>query len=155
MSHVVMQRLANAPAADRLAGALSQLGRLIKTIHILRYIHDEKLRQAIQMQLNRGEFRHILAKWIFFANQGDFRSGDYEEIMNKASCLSLLSNAVLIWNTVHMSRIADQLRAAGNSIGDEDLARVSPLAHAHTIPSGSYFQSPRRRADIAPDPVLA
>jgi len=152
---VVMQRLANAPAADRLAAALSQLGRLVKTIHILRYIHDEQLRQAIQMQLNRGEFRHILAKWIFFANQGDFRVGDYEEIMNKASCLSLISNAVLIWNTVHMSRIADQLRAAGNSITDEDLARVSPLAHAHTIPSGSYFQSPRRRSGITPEPVLA
>ena len=152
---VIMQRLANAPAADRLAAALSQLGRLVKTIHILRYIHDEKLRQAIQMQLNRGEFRHILAKWIFFANQGDFRLGDYEEIMNKASCLSLISNAVLIWNTVHMSRIADQLRAAGNSIADEDLARVSPLAHAHTIPSGSYFQSPRRRSGIAPEPVTA
>ncbi len=154
-AHVVMQRLANAPAADRLANALSQLGRLIKTIHILRYIHEEKLRQAIQLQLNRGEFRHTLARWIFFANQGDFRTGDYEEIMNKASCLSLLSNAVLIWNTVHMSRITGQLRAAGHIVGDEDLARVSPLAHAHTIPSGSYFQSPRRRADIAPEPVMA
>jgi len=145
----------NAPAADRLANALTQLGRLIKTIHILRYIHEEPLRQAIQLQLNRGEFRHILAKWIFFANQGDFRTGDYEEIMNKASCLSLLSNAVLIWNTAHMSRIAEQLRAGGHPVRDEDLARVSPLAHAHTIPSGTYFQSPRRRADIAPEPVTA
>jgi len=154
-AHVVMQRLANAPAADRLASALIQLGRLIKTIHILRYIHEEPLRQAIQLQLNRGEFRHNLAKWIFFANQGEFRHGDYEEIMNKASCLSLLSNAVLIWNTVHMGRIAEQLRSAGHVIRDEDLARVSPLAHAHVIPSGSYFQSPRRRADIAPEAVLA
>ena len=75
--------------------------------------------------------------------------------MNKASCLSLLSNAVLVWNTVHMSRIVEQLRAAGHPVSDEDLARVSPLAHAHTIPNGTYFQSPRRRADIAPEPVTA
>ncbi len=154
-AHVVMQRLINAPAADRLAGALSQLGRLAKTIHILRYIHEEPLRQAIQLQLNRGEFRHILAKWIFFANQGDLRSGDYEEVMNKASCLSLLSNAVLIWNTVQMTRIVAQLRAAGQQVEDTDLARVSPLAHAHVIPSGSYFQSPRRRAELTPEPVMA
>jgi len=154
-AHVVMQRLINAPAADRLAGALSQLGRLAKTIHILRYIHEEPLRQAIQLQLNRGEFRHILAKWLFFANQGDFRSGDYEEVMNKASCLSLLSNAVLIWNTVQMTRIVAQLRDAGQQVSDENLARVSPLAHAHVIPSGSYFQSPRRRADLAAEPVMA
>jgi TnpA family transposase len=154
-AHVVMQRLVNANSSDRLAGALSQLGRLIKTLHILRYIQEEKLRDAIQMQLNRGEFRHILAKSLFFANWGTFRSGDYEEVMNKASCLSLLSNAVLVWNTVHIARIVDQLRAAGHVVEDEDLARVSPLIHAHVIPNGSYFQSPRRRSDAAPEPVMA
>jgi TnpA family transposase len=154
-AHVVMQRLANANASDRLAGALSQLGRLMKTLHILRYIQEEPLRDAIQLQLNRGEFRHILAKSLFFANWGNFRSGDYEEVMNKASCLSLLSNAVLVWNTVHIARIVDQLRAAGHEVKDEDLARVSPLAHAHVIPNGSYFQSPRRWAETAPEPVMA
>jgi TnpA family transposase len=154
-AHVVMQRLANANASDRLASALSQLGRLMKTLHILRYIQEERLRDAIQLQLNRGEFRHILARSLFFANWGTFRSGDYEEVMNKASCLSLLSNAVLVWNTVHIARIVDQLRAAGHEVKDEDLARVSPLAHAHVIPNGSYFQSPRRRADAAPEPVMA
>ena len=154
-AHVVMQRLANANASDRLAGALTQLGRLMKTLHILRYIQEEPLRDAIQLQLNRGEFRHILAKSLFFANWGSFRSGDYEEVMNKASCLSLLSNAVLVWNTVHIARIVDQLRAAGHEVKDADLARVSPLAHAHVIPNGSYFQSPRRRIETAPEPVTA
>jgi hypothetical protein len=36
------------------------------------------------------ESRHKLAGWLFFANQGTFRTGDYEEIMNKVSALSLL-----------------------------------------------------------------
>ena len=152
---VVLQRLINAAPADRLAKALTALGSLVKTIHILRYIHHAPLRQAIQLQLNRGEFRHIVAKWLFFANQGDFRVGDYEEIMNKASCLSLLSNAVLVWNTVHIARIVAQRRAGGHEVRDEDLARVSPLLHAHTVPSGSYFQSPRRRSDLAPVLVTA
>jgi len=107
---------------------------------------------------SNGCWRTILNKSCgdpFFANWGTFRSGDYEEVMNKASCLSLLSNAVLIWNTVHVARIVDQLRAAGHEVKDEDLARASPLAHAHVIPNGSYFQSPRRRADTAPEPVMA
>ena len=154
-AHVVMQRLANANTSNRLAGALTQLGRLMKTIHILRYIHEAPLRDAIQLQLNRGEFRHILAKSLFFANWGSFRSGDYEEVMNKASCLSLLSNAVLVWNTVHIARIVAQLRAAGHDVRDEDLARVSPPMHAHVIPNGSYFQSPRQRAAPAPEPAMA
>jgi TnpA family transposase len=57
-----------------------------------------------------GESRHALARWLFFANREEFRSGDYEEIMNKASCLSLLSNAVLVWNTMVIMKIITELR---------------------------------------------
>jgi len=89
---VVLKRLANGAPSDRLAKALTALGRVLKTIHILRYVQDADLRHRIQRQLNRGEFRHKLARRLFFANQGAFQTGDYEEIMNKASCLSLLCN---------------------------------------------------------------
>ena len=109
-------------------------GRVVKTIYILRYPHEEDLRQRVRLQLNCGESRHNLAQWLFFANQGEFRIGDYEEIMNKASCLSLLSNAVLVWNTVGMGEIVARLRAAGETVPDADLARISPLACAHVIP---------------------
>ena len=100
----------------------------------------------MQRQLNRGEHRHELARWIFFANFGEFRTADFEEIMNKASCLSLLSNAVLAWNTARYAEIIDGLRATGHVIADEDLAKVRPLLHRHVIPNGripldkrSYF----------------
>jgi len=87
----------------------------------------------------RGEARHqLVGRCLFFANRGEFRSGDAEEIMNKASCLSLLSNAVLVWNTLRITEIVRQLRAAGHAIADQNLARVSPLMHGHVIPNGTY-----------------
>jgi hypothetical protein len=76
------------------------------------------------LRLNRGEHRQSLARWLFFANQGEFRDGDYEEIMNKASCQSLISNAALVWNSIQIQRIADDLRGLGHSVRDEDLARI-------------------------------
>jgi len=99
----------------------------------------------MQLQLNRGERRHQLARRLFFANQGAFQTGDYEEIMNKATCLSLLSNAVMVWNTMHMARIIAQLRASGETITEEECVRISPFASAHVIPNGTYFvrQPPR------------
>ena len=57
--------------------------------------------------------------------------------MNKVSALSLLSNAVLVWNTVQFTRIIEQLRHADENVEPEDLARISPLAHAHVIPNGT------------------
>ena len=96
----------------------------------------------MQLQLNRGEGRHQVARRLFFANQGAFQTGDYEEIMNKTTCLSLLSNAALVWNTVQMSRIIEQLRANGETITSAELARVSPMAFSHIIPNGTYFARP-------------
>jgi len=52
---VVVGRLASSVPADRLAKALTAYGRIVKTIYILRYIQDEKLRRVVQLQLNRGE----------------------------------------------------------------------------------------------------
>jgi Tn3 transposase DDE domain-containing protein len=45
----------------------------------------------------------------------------------------------LVWNTVHMTRIIEQLRAQGETIMDDELARISLLAFAHVIPNGTYF----------------
>jgi TnpA family transposase len=67
---VVLKRLAGGAPSDRLAKALTALGRLLKTLHILRYVQDADLRHQIQRQLNRGEFRHKLARRLFFANRG-------------------------------------------------------------------------------------
>ncbi len=138
-AHVVLQRLASSAPSDRLAKALTALGRALKSIYLLRYIHDLELRARMQLQLNRGEGRHQLARRLFFANQGAFQTGDYDEIMNKATCLSLLSNAVVVWNTVQMTQIIAQLRASEELITDDELARVSPMAFAHVIPNGTYF----------------
>jgi hypothetical protein len=64
--------------------------------------------------------------------------------MNKASCLSLLSNAVVVWNTMAMAKIVAQLRADGHEVQEAHLARVSPLLHHHIIPNGTYrFPSSR------------
>ena len=96
------------------------------------------MRDHAQLQLNRGESRHELARRLFFANQGAFRTGDYEEIMNKVSALALLSNAVLVWNTVRLAEIVASIEATGQPALREHLAHVSPLLHAHVIPSGTY-----------------
>jgi hypothetical protein len=72
-------------------------------------------------------------------NRGAFQTGDYEAMMNKATCLSLLSNAVLIWNTMQMMRIIEQLRASGETITPEEWRRISPLAFSHVIPHGTYL----------------
>jgi TnpA family transposase len=137
-AHVILDRLAGRAPSDKVAKALAALGQLIKTTYIRRYVADPALRYRVQLQLNRGESRHQLAKHVFFANRGVFRTNDLAEIMNKATCLSLLSNAVLVWNTHHIEQTVQVLRAQGYPVDDNDLARISPLAFRNMLVHGTY-----------------
>jgi TnpA family transposase len=142
---VIVKRLVNSSPADRLSKALVELGRLVKTIYLLNYMQDETIRRQVHKQLNRGEHRQNVARHVFFADQGEFKTADLAQIMNKASCLSLLSNAILVWNTVHISKIVKHLRKIGHKISDAHLAKVSPLMFKHIIVNGTYDFSPSRR----------
>ena len=66
-------------------------------------------------------------------NQPDVTSKDrflssrqrYQEIVNKASCLSLVSNAILyLENTIKIAETVGRLRAQGEDISDETLSHV-------------------------------
>jgi len=138
-AHIIVQRLTNSYPSDRLTKAFTNLGRIIKTEYILRYLTDKELRRTVQRQLNKGEYRHKLPRWIFFADQGEFTTGDYEEIMNKASSLSFVSNAILYWNTLKINDIVEELKQQGEDIDDETLSHISLLPYKHVLPNGTYF----------------
>lgn len=60
-----------------------------------------------------------------------FRTGEADELMNKVSALSVLSNAVLVWSTTRMAEIVGALETTfGQAIASGDLARIPPLLSA-------------------------
>lgn len=87
-----------------------------------------------------------LAQRLFLADQGMFRSGDYYQMMNRSSCLSLLSNAVLVYNTLRIGQVLERAKARGQAFSAEAIAHVSPLAHRHVIVNGTYNFSPAQGA---------
>lgn len=137
-AYLIIQKLSNQQSSTKLAKALMHLGRLVKTIYILRYFHDKELRYAVRLQLNKGELRHSLARYIFFADQGAFKTNDYQEIMNKASCLSFVSNAIVLWNTEKMQNIYEILENKGYQLHKEDMTKISPISFKNILIHGTY-----------------
>ncbi|MEB4704077.1 Tn3 family transposase, partial [Klebsiella quasipneumoniae] len=43
-----------------------------------------------------------------------------------------------LWNTIYMQAALDHLRAQGETLNDEDIARLSPLCHGHINMLGHY-----------------
>jgi hypothetical protein len=126
------------PRTNRLTQALQGYGRLVKTVFISRYLEIEQLRLRINTQLNKGEAVHGLRAFLLFAKKGVLRTNREEELRNQASCLSLVTNAVVTWNTVYMAAVIDQLRAKGRMVKEEEIARLSPARYEHTNPYGKY-----------------
>lgn len=52
--HVVVQWLAGSSPSDRVARALTALGRVVKTIYILRYLHEEDVRRRVHVERRTG-----------------------------------------------------------------------------------------------------
>ena len=135
---LLIGKLQSYPRKNRLTRTLQEYGRLIKTIFILRYLESEQLRRRINTQLNKGEALHGLREFLLFANKGALRRKQEEELMNQASCLNLVTNAVVTWNTVYMATVIDQLRAEGRTVKEEDIARLSPARYEHINQYGKY-----------------
>ena len=74
---------------------------------------------------------------------GRVSHGDYVEIMNKASSLSLVCNAVLYWNTIKIGEAVDGLREQGEDLTDEDLSHISLLPYRHVLPARAGSVSKR------------
>jgi Tn3 transposase DDE domain len=72
------------------------------------------------------------------ANEGKIRRRRYEEQLNQASCLNLVTNAVVLWNTVYIKAVLDQLQAEGQHVDDVGVAHLSPTRYAHLNPYGKY-----------------
>ena len=136
--HIIIKKLHAQETFTKLSKALVHLGRIVKSTYILRYLHDKDLRYGVRKQLNRGESRHTLARYAFFADQGAFKTNDYEEMMNKASCLSFVSNAMVLWNTEQMQKVYEILKQKGVKVDPEDMAKILPLSTKNILVHGQY-----------------
>jgi TnpA family transposase len=134
----LMRSLLNTERPSTLARAIADLGRLPKTLHLLRLIDDATYRRGILTQLNRGEGRHDLAREVFHGRRGELRQRYREGQEDQLGALGLVVNILVLWNTVYMQAALDQLRAEGYEVRVDDVARLSPLGFGHFNFLGRY-----------------
>ncbi len=136
-SHI-LQKLAAYPRQNGLAHALREIGRVERTLFMLDWMQDNDLRRRVQTGLNKGEARNALARALFMGRLGELRDRTRENQSHRASGLNLLTAAIVLWNTVYLSKAVEQLTAEGKTPPDELLRHVSPLPWEHIILTGEY-----------------
>jgi hypothetical protein len=136
---VILKKIAASPRQNGLAKALGEIGRVERSIFICDWLLDPTLRRRSHAILNKGESRHALARAVFLHQLGELRSRIAETMAYRASGLNLVVNAIILWNTVYLSRAVSFVQGQGIEIPDTFLAQVAPLPWSHIALTGDYL----------------
>ncbi|MEV0087698.1 Tn3 family transposase [Saccharopolyspora sp. NPDC050642] len=130
-SVTLLRRLGNNSRKNRLYRAFRELGRVIRTIMLLRFLADAQLREQITAITNKAEAFHGFSAWLRFGGEAIGRNDpDYQEKIIKFK--ELLANCVIYSNACDITAVANALARDGHPIDADDLATISPYI-THTI----------------------
>jgi TnpA family transposase len=133
-----LRTLQRGPSPSSLARALAELGRVIKTLHVLEYAHDPAYRRTIHHLLSRGERRNSLARAVFHGQRGQLRRHYQVGQENQLDSLGIMINVIVLWQTIYIQAALDHLAAKSYPIDPADVARLTPLGHPTINLDGRY-----------------
>ena len=117
--------------------ALSQLGKVLKTIFICNYLMHESIRQEIQEGLNVVELWNGVAKFIFYGRSGEISSNHEKAQTLSVLSLHLLQLSMVYINTLMIQQIIEE-HGLQNKLTKEDKRALTPLIYEHVNPYGLF-----------------
>jgi TnpA family transposase len=134
----LLRKLAAYSPQNDLALALREVGRVERTLFILRWIVDTALQRRSQLGLNKGEAHHALKRAIALGRRGEISDRTAEGRHFRIAGLNLLAAIIIYWNTARLGEIVGDLAASGAAPDPALLAHVSPLGWERILLTGEY-----------------
>lgn len=133
-----LKRLAAYPRQNELGLALREIGRVERTLFILRWIMDPDMQHRTQLGLNKGESHHALKRAINFHRRGEIRDRSSEGQHFRIAGMNLIAAIVIYWNTKQLGEVVQRMTKARNTPDPALLPHVSPLGWEHINLTGEY-----------------
>jgi TnpA family transposase len=134
----VLARLNSYSRNNRLYLAFQELGRVVRTVYLLRWITDDALRAGVTDGANKVETFHEFSDFLSFGSRGILKTNDPAEQEQQTVYNQLVANAVMLQNVADQTRVLHELYQEGYSINLEDLAFMSPYVTQNLNRFGSY-----------------
>lgn len=125
-SAVLLRKLGVDSRKNRLYQAFRELGRVVRTAFLLRYLSEPALRAQIQADTNKVEAYNGFASWCFFGGDGVIAENDPEEQEKRIKYNDLVANAIIFQNVVDMTYALRDLVREGYPVTRADVAALSP-----------------------------
>ena len=143
----ILRRLGTYSRKNKLYFAFKELGKVIRTMFLLKYVGDVELRRLIHAETNKSEQFNGFEKKLFFGGEGVIAENLRHEQRKIIKYNHLVANLVILHNVVGMSRVLKQLQAEGAVINQEVLAGLAPYRLEHINRFGDYVLDFRRKVE--------
>ena len=145
----ILRRLSSHSRKNKLYFALRELGRVVRSNFLLRYLSDGELRHIIQTATTKSERFNKFVQWAAFGGESVIAENVRDEQRKFIKYNHLIANLLVFHNLTSLIRAVQKAEADGCSIPDEVLAAMSPYQTEHINRFGSYSL----RFDRAPKPI--
>jgi TnpA family transposase len=138
-SPVLLRKLGTYSRKNRLYQAFCELGRVIRTDFLLRFLADPGMREQITASTNKVEAFHGFAKWLHFGGEGTtIADSDPEELEKHIKYNDLVANAAALQNVVDITFALRDLADEDHDVRREDVAALSPYMTRSIKRFGDY-----------------
>ena len=140
-SAMLLRKLGNDSKKNKLYQVFRELGRVIRTLFLLRYISDQPLRTQITATTNKVEAYNGFQQWLTFGREGKITELDPEEAEKLVKYADVVANAVILHNVYDMTKALRAMLDEGYEVRAADLATLSPYITRHIQRFGEYALS--------------
>ncbi|CAB3722588.1 Tn3 family transposase ISPa43 [Paraburkholderia phenoliruptrix] len=135
----ILRRLGSESTKNKLYFAFRELGRVIRTLFLLKYLNEPELRRTIHAATNKSEQFNDFAQWLMFGGEGVIAENVRHEQRKVIKYNHLVANIVILYNVQWMSRKLKELQAKGHPVDAEVLKVLSPYRREHINWFGDYL----------------
>jgi len=136
----ILRRLNSQNRKNKLYFAFRELGRAVRTIFLMDYIHDVELRKVIFAATNKSEEFNQFTDWVAFANKTIPENMRHEQ-SKIIKYNHLIANMIMLYNVDAMTRVFNDLAEEGYEITEELINAFAPYRTEHINRFGSYAQN--------------
>lgn len=134
----ILRRLIIPSHKNRLFQVFQELGRVLRTLFLLRYISNRPLREEITQETNKVESYHAFAGWLPFGNHGRILDNDPVEMEKQIKFNHLIANCLMLQNVLDMSQALRELIEEGYPVTPAAVRGLSAYVHGHIRRYGDY-----------------
>lgn len=133
----LLRKLGSHSRQNKLNRAFRELGRVVRTLFLLRYISEADLRRSIRAETTKVESYNDFLDWIGFGGPV-LKSGDPIEQAKQVKYMDLVANVIMLHNVSDLTNVLADMAAEGWCLTKDLVARLSPYIRGHLRRFGEY-----------------